>query len=101
MQSQQIIEHWIQLHNRMTGASYRITTPSCGEPLDTGASVVCADRDGHLIALEHALIRIRNEEAGTRCLLIKTLECELLKLSFANADKRVLLARKRFGCRLD
>ena len=92
MQSQQVIEHWIQLYNCLTGGSYRITTRSCREPFETNAGVVCADGAGNLIALEHALVEIRNEQPGARCLTLRTmLERGLLKLSAAKADKRILL----------
>jgi hypothetical protein len=92
LHSQQVIEHWIQLYNCLTGGSYRVTTRPCTEPSETDAGVVCADRGGNLIALEHALVGIRNEEPGARCLTIRNkLERKLLKLSAANADKRILL----------
>lgn len=92
MQSRQVIEHWIQLHNCLTGASYRVTTPSYTEPSETDAVVVCTDDFGHLIAVEHALVEFRHEEAGVGCLMIRNaLERKLLKLSAATADKRILL----------
>lgn len=44
------------------------------------------------MALEHALVGICNEEPGARCLTVRNLlEHRLLKLSAANADKRILL----------
>jgi hypothetical protein len=92
LQSQQVIEHWIQLYNCLTGGCYRVTTRSYTEPYETNAGVVCADGAGNLIALEHALVGIRNEEPGARCLTVRDLlEHGLLKLSGANADKRILL----------
>jgi hypothetical protein len=92
LQSQQVIEHWIQLYNCLTGASYRVTTPPRTEPSGTDAGVVCADCGGHIIAFEHALVGIRNEEAGAGSVVLRnTLERKLQKLSVANADKRILL----------
>jgi hypothetical protein len=102
LQSQQVIEHWIQLYNCLTGASYRVTSHACAKTSETDAGVVCADRGGHLVAVEHALVEIRKEEAAARCLMIgccppgsrlirNTLEPKLRNLSATNADKRILL----------
>jgi hypothetical protein len=102
LQSQRVIEYWVQLYNCVTAASYRVKTPWCTERSEAESSVVCEGPEGRLIALEHAHIEMRNEEVGARCLVTgssqpgtrligNTLETKLLKLSVANADKRILV----------
>jgi hypothetical protein len=83
LQSQQVIEHWIRLYNRLIGTSYHIASWPCADLPETSVDAFCTDNGGHLIALEHARVA-----AG---LTGSTLEDKLLKLSAANADKRILL----------
>ena len=102
LQSQQVIEHWIRLYNRLTGASYRIASWPCVGPSQTNVDAVCSDSHGRLIALEHTRIGIEPRETsawrsmsgagspGTR-VIGSTLERKLLKLSAANVDKRILV----------
>jgi hypothetical protein len=102
LQSQQVVEHWIRLYNRLIGASYRVAAWLCTDSSETSVYAVCTDNGGHLIALEHTLVGIQYGEAhawrsingsalpGTG-VIGSTLEPKLLKLSAANADKRILL----------
>jgi hypothetical protein len=102
LQSQQVVEHWIRLYNRLIGASYRVAAWPCADSSETSVYAVCTDNGGHLIALEHTLVGIQYGEAhawrsingsalpGTG-VIGSTLEPKRLKLSAANADKRILL----------
>jgi hypothetical protein len=102
LQSQQVIEHWIRLYNRLIGASYRIASWPRVDPSQTNVDAVCTDNHGRLIALEHTRIGIQHQDTsawrsmngsgspGTR-VIGSTLEHKLLKLSAASADKRILL----------
>jgi hypothetical protein len=102
LQSQQVIEHWIRLYNRLTGASYRVSSWPSADSSESSVDAVCTDRGGCLIALEHTQVGIQYEEVhawrsmngsgspGIR-VIGSTLERKLLKLSAANADKRILL----------
>jgi hypothetical protein len=102
LQSQQVIEHWIRLYSRLTGACYRVSSWSCADSSETSVDAVCVDSGGHLIALEHTLVGIQYGEAhawramngpgspGTR-MIGSILERKLLTLSATNADKRILL----------
>jgi hypothetical protein len=91
LQTQQVIEHWIRLYNRLIGASYRVVSRPCGECVD----VFCTNSGGHLIALEHARVWTQHGKTDSgpcsNGFGSSTLECKLLKLSAANADKRILL----------
>jgi hypothetical protein len=102
LQSQQVIEHWIRLYNRLIGASYRVASWPCADSSETSVDAVCRGNGGHVIALEHALVGIQYGEAhawssingsgspGTG-VIGSTLERKLLNLSVASADKRILL----------
>jgi hypothetical protein len=86
----------------LIGASYRIASWPCVDPSLANVDAVCTDSHGSLIALEHTRIGIQDRETyawrsmngsrspGTR-VIGSTLERKLLKLSAANADKRILL----------
>jgi hypothetical protein len=102
LQSRQVIEHWIRLYNRLIGASYRMASWPGVDASETNVDAVCTDSHGRVIALEHARIGIQQREAsawrsvngsgspGAR-VIGSMLERKLLKLSAANADKRILL----------
>jgi hypothetical protein len=102
LQSQQVIEHWIRLYNRLIGASYRVASWPCSDSSEAIVDALYRDSDGHLIALEHTRIEIQPWEphaAGSMNgfgspgigLMGRTLEQGLRKLSAANAEKRILL----------
>jgi hypothetical protein len=102
LQSQQVIEHWIRLYSCLIGASYRVASWPCADLYETSVDAVCTDSGGHLIALVHTLVGIQYGEAhawrsmngsgSSRTRVIEsTLERKLVKLSAANADKRILL----------
>lgn len=102
LQSQQVIKHWIRLYNRLIGASYRVVSWPGADSSECCVDAVCTDSGGRLIALEHMLAGIQHGEAhvsrsingsglpGTS-VIGSVLECKLLKLSAANADRRILL----------
>ena len=102
LQSQQVIEHWIRLYNRLIGASYRVASWPCVDSSETNVDALCRDSGGHLIALEHTRIQIQPGETHASVSMNgfgspgisatgSTLEHELRKLSATNADKRILL----------
>jgi hypothetical protein len=102
LQSQRVIEHWIRLYNRLIGASYRVSSWPCVDSSETDVDAVCTDGNGHLIALEHTRVGIQQGETHASCsmngfgspgiaIIESVLEFKLLKLSAANADKRILL----------
>jgi hypothetical protein len=97
LQSRQVIDHWIRLYNRLIGASYRVSSRPCVDSSETSGGAVCTDSHGHLIALEHTRIRVQQNEIQESCSKngfgspeIAIMKCAL-KLSAANADKRILL----------
>jgi hypothetical protein len=102
LQSRQVVEHWIRLYNRLIGASYRVACSPCAHSSETSIDAVYTDGGGHVIALEHTLVGIQygeahawrsmNSSGSPRTSVIgTTLERKLMKLSAANADKRILL----------
>lgn len=59
-----VIEHWLRLYNRLTGASYRVTAWPDTDSTRENVDAVCTDDRGHLLALEHTLIEpFQNEKA--------------------------------------
>ena len=59
-----VIEHWLRLYNRLTGASYRVTAWPDTDTSRKNVDAVCTDDGGRLIALEHTLIEpFQNDKA--------------------------------------
>jgi hypothetical protein len=91
LQSQQVIEHWIRLYNRLVGTSYHVASRPHADLSETTVDAFCTDSGGHLIALEHARVGAHGSGSPGAGLLASALEHKLLKLSAANADRRILL----------
>jgi hypothetical protein len=59
-----VIEHWLRLYNRLTGASYRVTAWPDIDSSRENVDAVCIDDRGDLLAVEHTLIEpFQNEKA--------------------------------------
>lgn len=62
----QVIEHWLRLYNRLTGATYRVSTWPDSDSSKMNVDAMCTDDGGQLLALEHTLIEpFQNEKADT------------------------------------
>jgi hypothetical protein len=51
-----VIEHWLRLYNRLTGASYRVEDWPDSDSSKKNIDALCRDTSGHTLAIEHTLI---------------------------------------------
>jgi len=62
----QIIEHWLRLYNRLTGASYRVTAWPDSDSSKQNVDALCTNSSGVTLTIEHTLIEpFQNEKADT------------------------------------
>jgi hypothetical protein len=102
MQRKHVIEDWIRLYNRLTGACYRVTS-LCVNSRHANVDAVCTDLRGALLAIEHILVApLQKQKTSVTCVTIRPnsrgtsqlrsdLERKLLKRAVPEAGKRILL----------
>jgi len=52
----EVIQHWLQLYNHLTGASYSVEDWPDSDSSKKNVDALCRDAGGHTLAIEHTLI---------------------------------------------
>jgi hypothetical protein len=68
-----VIEHWLRLYNRLTGASYQVTAWPDSDSSRQNVDALCTDDSGKMLALEHTLIEPFQSEKADAARFLKTL----------------------------
>lgn len=68
-----VIEHWLRLYNRLTGASYEVTAWPDSDSSKQNVDALCIDAKNRTLALEHTLIEPFENEKSDAARFLKTL----------------------------